>query len=981
VGILVFFVAGGGSLCAGGSQEEGLDTARRLIAEKRYNEALLVLTEVIRGDPEKTAEAENLIRQVRLYREAYSDRYEELIRILYEERDVVRALALVRELEALDPNPNPATVAALEKARESAQFIYEQQEFARIMDAALALLGQGEYWQACAMYEEAIGLGRERFDRAGYGNVVRGRVDAVIDSVRRQAGVFRDTEAAQRQALGDIRAAAQGSDAAAFQAAIARYGEIFRPVARLAGGSLSAVSQLQAQNDIVLDDREDIFLAYTERLIGGRPNSRETEGIKGAAQRVLESVSGPAADFLCARAALLLEEGRAAEENREWAVASARFAEAGLAAGEARRVLDLWFEALPARGAALSAEGWKVAVSQAPLFLRVSAMQGLAEGRSNLVGLLAGVGQEDVAGLAAFEELAAYRRNIVQVSISVDSLRAAWRASGAVIADNPLAPEDARDAIGVFRGDLDAWAERMSQLEVRTVDRMAEAQLVPITEGLAGSQADYRRGVEFATGVRQQAEGEAEARVAFYPAQALTVFAALRARLDGLEGQTRGYVNTYSSEESRFTGYPGIAQKLRDASGVVAEIQGLRSQIPAMAATARANVLQAERYKSEGTLRLNETQAAIAAGNFEAARRAIAAARQGFSNSLALQDDEELRSQSDERLFALNSAMMEAENRKVVAEVRALIDQGKNLYNNGRYEDAEGVLSRAQLRWQTTQTAEEPEIAYWLGFVRNALLVSSMREILVTDPLYTEMNQLLNLAREDYTMAQGLVTAGNRREALARLSSADEKISQVKRTFPYNQAASVLALRVSFLRDPPNSRQLFQTMFDSAVGKINTAPEETYNELRDLRQIDANFPGLNQAIYDVEIRLGIRRPPPDRRALAESKRLSQLAYGTVMRNETGQFDIALAQVNEALRLDPNNSQAIEIKTRLQGIGGSTVVAVLPSAAEEDFRRAQQLFSNQNYFEALAIVQRLLQTPAGRNYPPLEDLRRRIESQI
>jgi tetratricopeptide (TPR) repeat protein len=138
---------------------------------------------------------------------------------------------------------------------------------------------------------------------------------------------------------------------------------------------------------------------------------------------------------------------------------------------------------------------------------------------------------------------------------------------------------------------------------------------------------------------------------------------------------------------------------------------------------------------------------------------------------------------------------------------------------------------------------------------------------------------------------------------------------------------------------------------------------------------------MNQAIYNAEIALGIRKPPPDQRALAESTRLSLSAYGIVARNETAQFEIALAQVNEALRLNPDNRQAMEIKTRLQDVGGSTVVSVLPSAAEEQFRAAQQLFSSQNYFEALAIVERLLQTPAGRSYPPLLELRRRIESQI
>ncbi|MDR1316427.1 MAG: hypothetical protein LBK13_06095 [Spirochaetales bacterium] len=986
VGILVFFVLGGGALSALGGQEADLDTARELIAEKRFNEALLVLTEVIRKDPEKTAEAESLIRQVRMFRESYSDRYEELIHTLYEERDVARALEIIRELEGLDPNPNSATVAALERARDSAQFIYEQQEFTRVMDEALVLLNRGEYWQASVLYERAIGLGRERFDQADYGNIVNSRVDAVIDSVRLRAGDFQAAQAAQRQALEDMRGAVAGGDEAAFRVFAERYRDVFRSAALLVGGALSAVSQLRAQNDFISRDREDLFLGYTDRLIGGRVNAVEPEGLRGAAQRALDDASQPAIEFLCNRALVLLERGRMSGENRDWNGALGSFAEALQVAGEARRLWDLWYAAVPAGGGFFSQEGWKMVVAEAPLFFTVSAIQYLGERRSDLVNSLAstGIEREDVSVFTDIGDLRQYRETLVQALSSIDSLMSAWLNYGAVIEGNPVTLEETRNILSVYRSDLNAWAERLSLIEVLSVDRMAELELRPITGELASAQADYNRGMEFSGGVTRQVEispGVTESRVSYYPVQALAIFTDLRTRLNTLEEDALAYVGEYGSMERRFTGYAGITEKLQEAGNTVSEIRWLRSQLPSRESAARANILQAERFRNEGNFRMNETQTAITAGNFEAARRAIAAARQSFSNSLALQDDTDLRSQTDERLLALNNAMLEAENTRVLAEVRRLIDQGRSLYEAGSYEEAENVLSRAQIRWQTTQTTQEPEIEYWLGFVRNALFVSSMRVILVTDPLYNEMNQLLNLAREDYTRAQDLASGGNRREALTRLASADEKIAQVKKTFPFNQAASVLALRVSFLRDPPNSRQLFQTMFNTARGKIGVNNPEALSELQDLQQIDPGFPGISQAVLEVEVAMGLKRLPPSRQAVAESTRLTREANAIVLRNETAQFELALEMVNRALTLNPDNQGAADIKARLQDVRGSTVTTVLPSAAEEEFRRAQQLFSSRNYYEALAIVERLLQTPAGRNYRPLLELQRRLESQI
>jgi tetratricopeptide (TPR) repeat protein len=986
VGILVFFVVGGGALSALGGQEADLDTARQLIAEKRFNEALLILTEVIRNDPEKTTEAESLIRQVRAFRESYSDRYEDLIHALYEERDVARALEIIRELEALDPNPNSATTAALEKARDSAQFIYEQQEFTRIMDDALVLLNRGEYWQASAMYEQAIGLGREHFDKADYGNIVSSRVDAVIDLVKRQAGDFQAAQAAQQQALEDMREAVEAGDEAAFRVFAERYRDVFRSAAVLVGGSLSAVSRLREQNDFILRDREDIFLGYTDRIIGGRANSAEPEGLRGAAQRALDDASRPAVEFLRDRALVLLEQGRVSGENHDWNGALGSFAEALRIAGEARRLWDLWYAAVPAGGGFFSREGWKVVVAEAPLFFSVSAIQYVGEHRSDLVNslALAGIGQEDMGVFTDIGDLRQYRETVVQALSSVDSLMDGWLNYGAVIEGNSVTLEETRNILNIYRSDLDVWAQRLSLIDVMSVDRMAELELRPITGGLAVSQADYRRGMEFSDGVARQVEispDVMESRVSYYPVQALAIFTDLRTRLDALEEDALAYVDEYGDMEQRFVSYAGITEKLQEAGNAVSEIRWLRSQLPAREAAARANVLQAERFRNEGNLRLNETQAAITGGNFEAARRAIAAARQSFSNSLALQDDDGLRSQTDERLLALNNAMLEAENTRVLAEVRSLIDQGRGLYEAGSYEEAETVLSRAQVRWQTTQTTQEPQIEYWLSLVKNALFVSSMRVILVTDPLYNEMNQLLNLAREDYTRAQEFASGGNRREALTRLSSADEKIAQVKKTFPFNQAASVLALRVSFLRDPPNSRQLFQTMFTTARNKIGVNNPEALSELQDLQQIDPGFPGISQAVLEVEVAMGLKRLPPSRQAVAESTRLTREANAIVLRNETAQFELALAMANQALILNPDNQGAADIKNRLQDVQGSTVTTVLPSAAEEEFRRAQQLFSSRNYFEALGIVERLLQTPAGRNYRPLQELQRRLESQI
>jgi hypothetical protein len=828
-------------------------------------------------------------------------------------------LQLIRELETLDPKPSPATALALEKARESATFIYEQQEFTRIMNEALVLLNAGEFWAASTLYENGIGLGRERFDKAQYGNIVHGRVEAVLASVKQEAEAFRVARGGQEDAGAALRQAVEGGDDAAFRSAANRYTEAYRPVARMVGNMLRAVSELQAQNAIALPEREDLFLGYTGRFIGGRQNSEAPEGLAGAAERLLDAVSRPPVEILLDRAQSRLEAGRLSIESRErdWDAARGAFAEALRLSAEAAGLFALWYETLPVQGTSLSPESWKLMDMQAPLYLRVHTVRAAAEGYTELAGYLDPVEQPEPLTKNTLPELREYRAEVIRTTASIAGLADRWRSFAAQAGENPLAPEGTRNLSLSYRADLSAWLERIAELELRTVERMAAVEITPVSEGVAAAREDYATASSYMNGVQREREispGVTETHTAYYPARALGFFTELTPRLNALEASARAFLTAYGGEETRFLVYPGMAQRMNEARGDITEIQRLRSLIAPASASAQARALQAERYKNEGNQSLAGVQAATAAGSFDAARRALDAARQSFSNSLAIEDDDELRRDSDARLLALSGAMRDAENKKVIAEVRSLTDQGRSLYEAGRYEEAESVLSRAQLRWETTQATEDPEIAYLLGFVRTALSVGSSREILVTDPLYNEMNQLLNLAREDYTKAQEFMSGGNRPEGLARLVRADEKIAQVKKTFPNNQAAGVLTLRITFLRDPTGDAPgMFRNMFGNAVRRIDRnnrdATQEALSDLQNLQQINPNYPGIARAIYDAEIALGIRVPPPDPRAIAESNRLTREASAIVLRSETAQFDLALEMVNTALRQYPDNREA------------------------------------------------------------------------
>jgi tetratricopeptide (TPR) repeat protein len=324
---------------------------------------------------------------------------------------------------------------------------------------------------------------------------------------------------------------------------------------------------------------------------------------------------------------------------------------------------------------------------------------------------------------------------------------------------------------------------------------------------------------------------------------------------------------------------------------------------------------------------------------------------------------------------------VDAEKSLVVRQVRDLINQAKQLYNQNTFDRAVEILDQAQARHKTVFPDDNPEVVYWRGFAKAAMDARSGREVVLTDALYAEIRQALSQAGQFYERGRELLQQANRPDALLAFKRAEEVLNYIKQMSPLNQERSVLALRIEQLRDRDIFIVNFRRIFQEARAKLAGKPEEAYTDLKDLEQIDPAFPGIKDAIYNAEIALRIRVPPPDPRMLAQSDQLYQQAFRIVSTNIRAQFPIALEQLNKALEMNPNNQRAVELKDRIQADAGGQTAVVLSSGAEQQYRIAEQRFIDGKFLEALAIVERLLQNRESKNYPPLLELKRRIESRI
>lgn len=164
---------------ARGQIEERVDRARQLIQENNLNEAELLLVEIEREDPERQEEVEEMRFLIRTARRGYNQLYAELIQELRAGQNEDRAVDIIRQLESLDSNPNPATARLIFEAKRTVLFKQSQRKFNELMDQALVRLNQGDHLGALSLYQTGFTIHQEIFDGEDYDEITK-------SSVRRQ---------------------------------------------------------------------------------------------------------------------------------------------------------------------------------------------------------------------------------------------------------------------------------------------------------------------------------------------------------------------------------------------------------------------------------------------------------------------------------------------------------------------------------------------------------------------------------------------------------------------------------------------------------------------------------------------------------------------------------------------------------------------------------------------------------------------------
>lgn len=979
---LFILIAAALPLTGGGKGEDTvlytMDDADRLIEEKNYNRAIEVLIALSQQDPELFEQAQQKIKGIKTIRDDYNRKYDELITVLFDNEDYEQALELISELDQLDNNPNEATKMAIRDARISAELIYYKKIFEEIMALALTQLTQGEYLAALETYETGFDLFRQTFDENPYGDLIKDPVYRAYDELTQLLErVKTDWDALaispdQAESLRTDREETMADMVAAVTDLVEIRNGIYR-IARV----------YDRQNDLIMegnDGVQDFHLSFMTLLMTGRLTSGEWEGIAMALDYYLEESLDRADAVLAEESDGYWERGVEAFGRGDWAEGSTLF-DASLAYVEDRELLlglnsgRIYLD----RERSIDRLGTRIAEKYYHAFRGNLTRKELIAFYADLIE-----GQEALdVHRADFESLTrpGYDENRNRVVASLEStLPLIERLSGieASLGEDPLLEELPALELARLETRTDNLIDRARNLETEIVTAMADVDIDNPEALLAEYESRLSLDEEYLSGYDETGAGTILFR---YPQRALADLELLAVQMAALTEEGQAYRDTYREEQEQlFNGAP-LDPYLARIDDLIARSRNLTGRIALLREDGENFILLAQQEYNAGEFRFSQAEQQLRNSNFELARSELSKAQELYVAALSYDEESFSRDDLDARIADLQARIVDEENKKVIREVRELINQGKELYFQGLYAQGEARLIQAENRWFTTNTEENTELSYWMSLIRTALSVESGRILEESNPLYNEISQLLNLAWKYYDRGVALLNENRKIEAVNALTTGEGYLEQVLVLMPLNQNARVLSLRILKAQDEDNFSATFANQYRNALAKADFQPDEAYLELKDLAEIIPNYGGIQSNILNLEYALGIKIPPPDPAKLRESARLYQNARATFDSGNINLFEGAIEQLNRAITLNPNNNAAVDLIDQMRLYEGGQTTAVLPSTALAQYQSAEEFFVNGEYLSSYQIIQDLWRNSSYQAYPPLKELKRRVEAKL
>ncbi|MDR2098136.1 MAG: hypothetical protein LBP37_06415 [Spirochaetaceae bacterium] len=1010
---LGLFFWGAAAVYAGGGKEATPELAQadEMIEVRDYSGAITVLTEFAGDYPDRFGEVQKRLLTIMADTSSYkvlADRLQEMIIESPEDSNTI--LLIIRELSAINADGGGSEQFIMD-VEQMARLTVNRRELERILQNGRELLDRHDYVAALREYQNGFKLYREQM----YGGNYDSTADSAVSLYLQNIGDFTASAQSLVYQFENARAALDSMPTRTEMDNMALTATIYVSVAsnldrliEIKRQSVEAAQFLDGQSAVLEaagdTNEERYFFSIAPLFIRGRNGEPVREGILGSIEGIWNIASEPLARAFNELADSFFTQALAAFDRENFDNALFIINSMNGFNRNSQAFFEKWTAFARPDGMIETVMNREVAAVKVRDFLKFDAVgqlfryinSGCGEGSRYLTARTA-EGAENVLSVwsngtitaqSAISQELAWRRNYETYTSSITGI--ITELNTLIVRYSAVNPASIVQSGGDVndRPDLRYFNETyraLNGLRDKFIDAQINSSITQYTIANRSMAHDmsvlrerFNEGTRLLSGVPLKLDDGTEI-TARYPSETLRIAMEITQSVQAQIDSARQLLNSYQNESAVISGSADIKALAAEARSIVSGLYELQNSNRTAENTARNHVNQADVLLGQAREFYNAASTALSGGNYDAAWDEAENSLERYSDSLGLEESASVRNEMNSRLNPLIAMIERIRYEDAVKVVRTLVNYARNEYFSGNFDMAEEILVNAEKRWSTVSAEQESEVEYWLTLVRSARFIQGGRTLSPTAPLYPEMSQLLSNARKNYEEGVRLINSNRRDAGLQMFAAAMKQTHEVRIMFPVNQDASILELQIDQITDPAAFNQNFTKRFQAALAGIKRGSLESFADLQDLAQINPRYPGINAALVQAEIDMGIRPAPPDTSRINRSNELAAAAQRMFEANISSQYPLVLENVNEALRLNPNNTLAMRIKDKVHVAMG--IVQTADSYTEQEYLRAVSELQKGNNLLALSIVQRLLQRPENRDSVRLNELLQRIQSSM
>ncbi len=979
------------NLYAGGQKEDKLPLALELVEQRQYNDAILILTEIMRSNPDQFAEAQKLIQQISIARDSYNKLYEQLIDILDpppgESIDEEKAYNIIREMESLDSNPNKAAVAAFAQAKKSIVFAVHDRTYANIMNEASDYIVKKEYPAAIETYFGGFELHKDLFVEKEYGNIIEDQVDIYQDNILSTSKDFLNLYSTVLDASKIYAGIIQGGNISAIERGYSDYALIMLEAGNYWSILKAGAAKLDnLRSSVQREDESDIpFISIKRVLTVGRSDSFIQEGIAGVISTVWDENQDVISELMMSK---LEEQYKEAVDGFE----GSSFEGSRKILLDAVKIAVVVVDVLKLRGdkiyldnnLLLKDNGLEHINKDLPNFLFAQAVSEFADIYTNMSFLSENINSlvKTIAASGVLEEIKESRSGMDDIRVTLSGIEtsiADLDNNKNISLNSGLDLTLINGALTKLKDNKAILDEKLFIAEVGAEERILTLRIRPERIVVENSGESIVTAEAFIDGVEEKINGLV--LQVKKPDRAVQLLTNTKTDLDKADLVLEDIIISLDDKNPLEKSDISISTLLESASALRVAVVEKNSEIALLLSRAKVLNDEADNTLSFGNLRLDEAYSKFSREDFDGARKKYYEAESLFLKSLGFREDKDVRNLLTVELAKLDSDITISLNRQIVREVRALITRGKDFYNLQEFIKSEQSFQQAEERYKVTNAESNPEIENWLIKIKRALEATSGREIALTDPLYPDIISILNLVQEEFEKGKTFLKSGSKNEADIHFNEAIKNIELVKTPFPRNFKASVMYLQILEYTQEDAFKIFFKSMYNTAVKNTKDDPKTADDDLLALYEINPDYPGIKTSVYRSGVAAGRIVPPPAQVDIKRATQLYSQAQTIVNSDNRAQFPIALAYLEEAIQINSDYDAAAILMDRIRTSTGGISQVTMSTSDTQQLRYAESLYIEGRYLEANIIINQLWVNPSNRKSSKLNDLKTKVEARI